>query len=107
MNDTQNTGTSAPVAPAQAVTSEPVQPVQAEHATQCMIQGCSKDMAYSSHGVCRTHYKMLLKKVRSGDTTWLELENMGISAPAQYTRDPHDRDILEQFMQAQVQKAQA
>jgi len=69
----------------------------------CKVAGCTKDMAYSSHGVCRTHYKMLLKMVRTGSTTWAELEQNGITDPATYTKDPHDRDILHAFIASRTQ----
>jgi hypothetical protein len=74
--------------------------------TGCKITGCTKDMKNCSHGVCRTHYKMLLKQVRAGDTTWKALEDMGMCDPASYTRDPHDRDILEAMQREMIAKAQ-
>lgn len=75
---------------------------QSAQPKQCMIQGCTKDMRYGSHGVCRTHYKMLLKMVRAGKTTWKELEDNGITAPATYTRDPRDRELLDNFIKSKL-----
>lgn len=64
--------------------------------TMCKVAGCEKHAV--SHGTCRTHYKMLLKMVRKGDTTWQELESKGITTPAQFTKDPKDRLLLENFL---------
>ena len=72
------------------------------NAKGCKIASCTKDMTACSHGVCRTHYKMLLKMVRSNATTWQALEAQGITDPATYTRDPRDRDILMQMIQSKA-----
>lgn len=66
----------------------------------CKIEGCEKKA--TSHGVCRTHYKMLLKMVRNGTTTWSELEQNGITTPAQFTRDPRDRQLLDMFLAKKI-----
>jgi hypothetical protein len=62
----------------------------------CKVTGCSKVAV--SHGLCRTHYKMLLKKKNNGETTWQELEARGISEPAKFTKDKRDRELLEAFL---------
>lgn len=70
--------------------------VTANYMQKCMVHGCEKEAR--SHGVCRTHYKMLLKMVRQGDTTWQELEANGITTPATFTRDPKDREMLTAYL---------
>lgn len=64
----------------------------------CMTTGCQKSMKNASHGHCRTHYKMLLALVKSGQVTWEELETAGKAIPAKFTRDGESRKLLENFL---------
>jgi len=64
----------------------------------CMVTDCTKDMSNSSHGLCRTHYKMILGEVKKGTMTWQELEKAGKTLPAKFTKDGKDREKLEAFI---------
>ena len=69
-------------------------------ATACLVPQCTKDMRTSSHGLCRTHYKMALSLVKKDVTTWKELEDRGKSLPAKFTRDGRDRIAFDEFLNA-------
>lgn len=43
----------------------------------CLIDGCS-DVA-EAKGLCHTHYYMLYNRIKNGEFTWKELEDMGIA----------------------------
>ena len=67
---------------------------------KCKTTDCVKSMKNSSHGHCRTHYKMLLAMVKAGQLTWLELEQKGLADPALFTRDSGETETdLKHFWQ--------
>lgn len=45
----------------------------------CLIEGCKKNMANSSRGLCVGHRAMAGVKVKNGKTTWEELEAKGLA----------------------------
>jgi hypothetical protein len=81
-------------------TETPTPTVPTAKSTACLVDGCTRKVG--SHGVCVPHYKMLLKMVRTGKTTWAELESKGISTPATFTRDPRDRELLDAFIKSKM-----
>lgn len=46
-------------------------------AAVCKIKGCPK--AAKNRGLCPCHHQSAYKKVQGGDTTWAELEKLGIA----------------------------
>ena len=66
----------------------------------CKITGCDKPV--HSRGLCHTHYKMLLRMVQAGETTWQDLEEKGICDKASRTVNPQDRELLQQFIASKL-----
>lgn len=53
----------------------------------CLIKDCKKRV--HSRGICRDHYQIASITVRVGETTWEELERLGMVGPA--TRIPRGK----------------
>lgn len=47
---------------------------------KCLIQGCGKRT--QSRGLCSSHYQVAVISVRNGETTWIELERLGMATIA-------------------------
>lgn len=43
----------------------------------CLIEGCKRDKK-GTRGLCRDHYQVAVRRVRQGETTWIELELLGL-----------------------------
>lgn len=50
----------------------------------CMIEGCGNRAAI--RGLCRSCHNRATALVKDGETTWEELEKMGLIAPSQRKR---------------------
>jgi hypothetical protein len=45
---------------------------------ECFVPDCTREIY--SRGVCRNHYQSLAMQVRLKETTWEELEELGLAA---------------------------
>lgn len=61
----------------------------------CMVEGCPTKVY--ARGVCEQHYKLMRKLVKSGERSWAEFEDAGMSEnvnlSAAYKEDLLDHQI--------------
>jgi len=69
---------------------------------ECLVDECNRYV--HSRGLCRLHYQELSREVREGNTSWTELEELGLAIPSRKYRK--GRSGMELIEAARLRKTQ-